>query len=205
MRRSALKLLTIATAGALIGLGLAPAAVASADTSVTVTYPVSGSTYINALKASVALGPGTLTSTFDLNTSAVSSTLSLPAATASVKELGFIPVTATTQFIQDGAATGTANLGTNSVTVTSQTTLQITSLTVAGVPIPVGHSCQTTTPAGITVTSQPGFKVLSGGDLAGTYTIPRVGHCGLATAPIDFTIPGPGNTITLTLGAAKLG
>ncbi len=205
MRRSVVKSLVIAAAaGGLLSLAVVPASVASADSSVTVTYPVTGNTYIKAINSTVPLGPGTLTSTVDLTTGAVSSTLSLPAATGSFKELGFIPVTATTQFIQDGAATGTANLSTNTVSVTSQTTLQITSLSVAGIPIPVGPNCETRTPASITVNSQAGFNALGGGDLAGTYTIPRFSHCGLATLLINLTIPGPGNTITLTLGAGSL-
>lgn len=206
MRRPAMKSLVVAAAaGGLLSLGLVPASMASADTSVTVTYPVTGNTHIKAINSTVSLGPGTLTSTLDLNTSAVSATLSLPAATGTFKELGFIPVTATTQFIQDGAATGSADLSTNTVSVTSQTTLQITKLSVAGLQIPVGRSCETRTAATITVNSQPGFTVLGGGNLAGTYTIPRFSHCGLATPLINLTIPGSGNTITLTLGAATLG
>ncbi len=206
MRRPAMKTLVVAAAaGGLLSLGMVPASAASADTTVTVTYPVTGSTHIKAIGSTVSLGPGTLTSTLDLNTSAVSATLSLPAATGSFKELGFIPVTATTQFIQDGTATGTADLSTNTVTVTSQTTLQITKLSVAGLPIPVGRDCETRTPATIAVSSQAGFSVLGGGNLAGTYTIPTFSHCGLATLLINLTIPGSGNTITLTLGAATLG
>jgi hypothetical protein len=205
MRRSAVKsLLIAAAAGGLLSLGLVPASAASAGSSVTVTYPVTGSTYLKAVDSTLSLGPGTLTSTVDLSTSAVRATLSLPAATGSFTELGFIPVTATTQFIQHGAATGTADISKNTVSVTSRTTLQITKLSVAGLPIPVGRDCETRTPASITVSSQPGFNVLSGGNLAGTYTIPRFSHCGLATLLINLTIPGRGNTITLTLGAGKL-
>jgi hypothetical protein len=205
MRRTAVRSLVIAAAaGGLLCLGVVPASVASASSTVTVTYPVTGSTHINAIKSTLSLGPGTLTSTVNLKTSAVSAALSLPPATGSFKELGFIPVTATTQFIQDGAATGTADLKTNKVSVTSRTTLRITKLSVAGLPIPVGRRCETRTPASITVESQSGFTVLGGGNLAGTYTIPSFSHCGLATPLINLTIPGSGNTITLTLGAAKL-
>jgi hypothetical protein len=48
-------------------------------------------------------------------------------------------------------------------------------------------------------------NVLNGGTLAGTYTIPPFAHCGLATFLINLTLPGPGNTISLTLGAGSLG
>lgn len=41
--------------------------------------------------------------------------------------------------------------------------------------------------------------------LGRTYTIPRFAHCLLATPLINLTLPGPGHTITLTLGAATSG
>jgi hypothetical protein len=72
------------------------------------------------------------------------------------------------------------------------------------VPILVGPSCETS-PATITVSSQAGFNVLNGGTLSGTYTIPPFAHCGLATLLINLTLPGPGNTISLTLGKGTLG
>jgi hypothetical protein len=200
-------LLTTA-AVAVTGIGLATPALASpavpADQTVNVTYPVNGSTFIKAINSSITLGPGTLSTTADLTTSTLTGTLSLPPATASFKELGLVPVTATTEMIQDGQATGTVDFSTNAVTTTTKESIKLTSLKVAGLPIPVGNSCETA-PAAITVSSQPGFNVLSGGTLSGTYTIPSFAHCGLATVLINLTLPGPGNTITLTLGAGTLG
>lgn len=209
MRRPLMLVLaTTAVLAAGAGLAAAPALAsptAAADTTVTVTYPVTGSTFIKAINSTVALGPGTLATTADLTTSTLTGTLTLPPATGSFKELGLIPVTATTELVQDGPATGTVDFSTNAVQTTTQATLKVTSLTAAGIPIRVGSSCQTSTPATITVSSQPGFNVLSGGTLAGTYTIPRFAHCGLATLLINLTLPGPGNTISLTLGAGALG
>jgi hypothetical protein len=211
MRRPLTMVLATAAAAAVsIGLSAAPALASPAapavpaDSTVSVTYPVTGSTFIKAIDSSIALGPGTLATTADLTTSTLTGTLTLPPATGSFRELGFIPVTATTQMIQDGPATGTVDFSTNAVTTTATDTIQLTSLKVAGLPIPVGPSCETS-PATITVTSQPGFNVLSGGTLAGTYTIPHFAHCGLATLLINLTLPGPGNTISLTLGAGTLG
>jgi hypothetical protein len=207
MRRPLTLFLTTAAIAA-AGIALAGPASASpaapSDTTVSVSYPVTGSTFIKAIGSSIALGPGTLATTADLTTSTLTGTLTLPPATGSFKELGFIPVTATTEMIQDGAATGTVDFATNAVTTTATDTIKLTSLRVAGLPIPVGNSCETS-PATITVASQPGFNVLSGGTLAGTYTIPHFAHCGLATLLINLTLPGPGNTISLTLGAGKIG
>ena len=206
--RKPLPLFLTTAAIAVTGIALATPALASpaapSDTTVGVTYPVTGSTFIKAINSTIALGPGTLSTTADLTTSTLTGTLSLPPATGSFKELGLVPVTATTEMVQDGQATGTVNFSTNEVTTTATETIKLTGLKVAGLPIPVGSSCQTS-PATITVTSQPGFNVLSGGTLAGTYTIPRFAHCGLATLLINLTLPGPGNTISLVLGAGSLG
>jgi hypothetical protein len=183
----------------------APAAKAAlADTTVSVSYPVTGSTFIKAIGSTIDLGPGTLATTADLTTSTLTGTLTLPPATGSFKELGLVPVTATTEMIQDGTATGTVNFTTNAVTTTATDTIKLISLKVAGLPIPVGPSCETS-PATITVASEAGFNVLNGGTLSGTYTIPTFSHCGLATLLINLTLPGPGNTISLTLGKGTLG
>lgn len=201
VRTLAITALTLtASAGALIAVTAAPA---SADTTVTATYSVTGSTFIKSIHTTEALGPGSLVSTLDLTTNAVSGTLSLPSATVRFREFGFIPVTATEELIQNGSATGTASLTNNTVSVTSSSTLKITSLKVAGFPLPVGNRCESAA-FNIGLSSQSGFTLLGGGNLAGTYTIPRFSHCGLATFLINLTIPGSGNTISLTLGSATL-
>jgi hypothetical protein len=193
-----------ALAGLVTTVTLAAAPTASADTVVKVRYPVHGSTLIKAANATVSLGPGTLKSKVDLNTGAVTASLSLPPATASFKELGVIPVTATVAFIQNGPTTGKVNLNTGAVTTKSSITLQITSLSVAGLPVPVGPACESATPAAISLASQPGFSIVKGGTVSGTYTIPPFAHCGLITPVLNLTITGPGNTISLTLGKAHV-
>jgi hypothetical protein len=206
--RKRLTLLAATAAAAVAGIALATPALASpaapSDTTVSVSYPVTGSTFIKAIGSTIDLGPGTLSTTADLTTSTLTGTLTLPPATGSFKELGLVPVTATTEMIQDGTATGTVDFSTNAVTTTATDTIRLTSLKVAGLPIPVGPSCQTSS-ATITVSSQAGFNVLNGGTLSGTYTIPPFAHCGLATLLINLTLPGPGNTISLTLGKGTLG
>ena len=186
-----------AVAGA-VGLGVSPA---SADTTVSLTYPISGSTFINAIHTSIPLGPGTLAANADLTTSAVTGTVNLPPATGSFKELGLVPVTATTAFVEQGQTTGTLESD-GGIQDTSHLSLKLTSLKIAGIRVPIGNSCQTAVPATITLTSQAGFNALTGGTVSGTYTIPPFAHCLLATPLINLTLPGPDNTITLNLGAA---
>ena len=207
MRRTRARLVAAATAGALTAggaLALDPG-MASAATLLHAKYKVSGSTYLKSPNFTLALGPGRLSSTLNLATGKLTASLSLPNATGSFKQSGIIPVTATTQLINDGPTTGKVNRNTGAVKTKSKITMRIVSLTVAGVNVPVGSSCETSTPVVVALASLPKFNVLAGGKLAGTYTIPNFSHCGPATLLINATIPGSGNTITLKLGAAKLG
>jgi hypothetical protein len=189
-----------ALAGLVAAFTIASAPAASADTVIKVKYPVNGSTFLKAANATITLGPGNLKTTVDLNTGAIVASLNLPPATGSFMELGLVPVTATTAFIQDGPTTGSVNLNTGAVTTTSNITLQITSLSVAGLPVPVGPACESSTPASVTLNSQPGFSITKGGNVSGTYTVPPFANCGLVTPVLNLTIAGPGNTLTLTLG-----
>ena len=132
-------------------------------TTLTVRYPVNGSTFLKAANATVTLGPGTLRSKVNLTTGKVTASLNLPPATGSFKELGVVPVTATVAFIQDGPTTGTVNLNTGAVTTMSKITLQVTSLSVSGLPVPVGPACESATPASVALASQPGFSIVNGG------------------------------------------
>ena len=183
---------------------LAASGPASADTSVNVHYAVTGTTFIAKLNTTVNLGSGTLASTVDLTTGVSESTLTLPPATVSVKEFGLIPVTATTEMIQNGPAAGTVNFSTNTIASTASVTLKITNLTIFGLRLPVGNNCQTS-PFTIGISSGPGFTINAGGPVNGTYTIPAFHNCGLNTLLLNLTIPGSGNTLNLTLGQLQLG
>jgi hypothetical protein len=107
-------------------------------------------------------------------------------------------------FIQNGPTTGKVNLNTGAVMSTSSITLRITSLSVAGLPVPVGPACESATPASVSLASQPGFSIVNGGTVGGTYTVPPFANCGLITPVLNLTITGPGSTISLTLGKAHV-
>jgi hypothetical protein len=189
------------SAGAIVAGGTAQAA-----TLIHAKYKVSGSTYLAGTKSTLALGPGTLAATVNGSTDKLSATLTLPESTGSFTEIG-IPVQATAEFINDGPTTGKLNTKTGGVSTTSAITLRLVSLTLElpiPIKIPVGKSCETVKPVVVKLASQKGFNVLGGGKLAGSYTIGDFGHCGLATLLINTTIPASGNTITFTLGKAKI-
>ncbi|HEY2701793.1 MAG TPA: hypothetical protein VGJ45_40485 [Pseudonocardiaceae bacterium] len=188
----------LAVAGMLVAVPSASAA--PADDSLLASYPINGSTTIKATSSSMNLGPGTLDATLDVDNNTFSADLNLPPATGSFTELGFLPVTATTEFVQDGATTGAVDGDTGGIASTSTITIRLTDVKIAGIDVPVGNSCQTS-PATVQLTSEDGFNVLTGGNISGTYTIPKFSNCGLLNTPIiNAIIPGSGNTITLTLG-----
>jgi hypothetical protein len=193
-------------AAALLSAGTvaATAGTASASSVIHATYKVSGSTYLAGPKSSLALGPGTLAAAVNASNGKLSATLSLPDATGSFTEFGIIPVTATAQFVNDGPTTGTISSKTGAVSTTSKITLRLVKLSVAGIPLPVGTSCETAKPVVVKLKSQKGFSVLAGGKLAGSYTVGNFAHCGLNTVLINLTIPASGNTITFVLGKAKI-
>src|SRR5215472_13894520 len=184
---------------------VAAGALASAATVIKAKYKITGSTFLAGPMTTLKLGPGTLSAKVNAGTGKVTATLTLPPATGSFKQFGVIPVTATANLINDGPTTGTVNLTNGKVSTTSKIIMQITNLTVAGLPIPVGTQCETSSPVVVKLKSQKGFTILGGGKVAGSYTIPAFRHCGLATLLINLTIPASGNTITLKLGKAKIG
>lgn len=200
------KTVVAAAAGLLTsaGVAIAPgvAAAEQADLEVHLTYPVTGTTHLKSTDSTLALGPGTLSTTTELPSGDLTASLDLPPATGSFKEFGVIPITATTEFIQQGPTTGQANLITGHVQSTSHIILRLVAVEVAGIPVPVGDQCQTRVPATVELESEPGFNVQTGGTMTGTYAIPKFEGCGLATPLINLTIPGSGNTITLELGHA---
>lgn len=197
--------LVLAAAATAIGMAT-PSALA--DTSLTATYPVNGTSHIASTNSDLTLGPGTLTASVDTTTADITSgSISLPDATGTFYELGFIPVTATVAFHQVGQITGSVNVVTEGLTAATELTLQITDLKVAGLDVGVGPDCQTTQPASVTVTSGSGFNIFTGGTVSGTFTIPNFSHCGLLgveTPVINAVIPGSGNTLSLTLGTPQL-
>jgi hypothetical protein len=208
MRRKLAAMAAMATAAvAAIAFSVGPA---RADTMINAVYPVSGSTHINSTNSDLTLGPGTLNSTIDLQTLQLTGDVSLPPSSGSFNAFGFVPVSATVAFVPVGQTTGAVTTGAitdGTVTATSQFIIQITSMTVAGLPAAPGSSCETSSPVAITVTSPANFNADLGGTLTGTYTIPDFKSCGplgIETPLINALIPGSGNTISLTLGKPTL-
>jgi hypothetical protein len=181
---------------------------AHAQTSIDVSYPFTGTTHVGSVNADFPIGPGTIsgTATPDVPNRVYNLTANLqtPPSNGSYKQWGVFPVTVTVTPIEEGTSTGTAEFITGALRSTSRITLRVSDLKVAGIPLPVGDGCTTTTPITLELASGDDWTLLGGGTLSGTYTIPDFQNCGLVTPLINIIVPGSGNTITLNLGPADL-
>jgi hypothetical protein len=185
--------LAVGMTGALVGAGAA-----SADpTPLTLTYDVTGVTHIKKTDSDITLGPGALKSTLIPPDPTLTSELTLPTAHSKFDALGFLPTSADIDFLPDGPAIGTVS--STQVTATAKVTVRVHNVWSGGIPVIVGNNCKTEVPATISLVSQPGFNILTGGDLTGTYTMPDLDNCLLVSWLLNALIAGPDNTITLHL------
>lgn len=208
---TATKMRVIATA-AVAAAGLAIAAMPAQANAATdpnalhIRYDASGYSTIARTGSSVKLGPTTLTTVLNPDGN-FTGTLPLAPSSTTFKAIGLVPISATVNFVPVGTVTGT--LGGVPLQVKSSTKyiLRLSNVVVGGIPTAVGSNCQTITPATIPAVSDPtsNFDIVNGGTLTGSYTIPIFAGCGLTTALIDLLVPGPNNTISLTLSNAVFG
>lgn len=198
IRNRGLAALTALTAAATLAVAGAPAA--HADDSLHVLYDAVGTSVVAKTGSTVALGPATLSATVNPDGTFTAS-LPLPPATTSFKALGLLPISATVSFIAAAPVTGSVTA--TSLQSTSSFYIKLSKVKTAGIPTPVGSRCQTAAP--VTIPASGPFNITSGGTLTGTYTIGKFSHCGLTTLLINLLIPGPNNTVSLTLSNGRLG
>lgn len=163
-----------------------------------ITYGVTGSSSIKKLNSTLRLGPGTLATEVDLLAGRFAGDLVLPDSTGRFKLFGFVPTTATVRMIPQGKTTGTITAG--AVTARTTVAIKLTDVRVLGIQVvrPTDR-CRTVTPSAIDLTSEPGFDPLNGGGLTGSYRIAKFDRCGLVTAVVNGTIPGPDNKLDLQI------
>jgi hypothetical protein len=198
VRRTAVAALTAVT----VGTGLvALAGPAAAKPILHVAYRAKGTSTIAKTNSSVLLGPTTLTSAVT-KTGSLTGTMPLPPTSTTFSALGLLPVSATVTFAEVGKIKGKLFANPKpAVSADSAYAIGLSNVTVAGIPTPVGSNCATTQPVQIDVASPTGkpFDLTKGGVLTGTYTIGDFANCGLTTTLINLLVPGPGNTVSLTL------
>lgn len=180
----------------------------SPDTTLTVQYDASGTSTVARTGSTITLAPTTATMQLDpFGGGAFTGSMPLPPTTTSFKAVGLLPVHGTVSFVPAGGLTGSlSQTPPLRVAATASYYLQLSDVTVAGVPAFVGDHCRTVNPVTIDVATPEGqrFDLTDGGELTGSYRIGLFAHCGLSTALIDLLVPGSGNTVSLTLSNGRL-
>ena len=196
------------TSTALIGAAAALTAVAApasaaAEPILTVAYDATGSTLVKKPNSTIKLGPTTLTNYLN-DDATFTGDLPLPATTSKFSVLGFLPAKATVNFIPVGKATG--RIAAPVVSATATYYIQLSNVTLGGLPTFVGSKCKTAAPVVIPVATPAGerFDLTNGGNLTGTYTIGKFANCGLTTAIINALVPGAGNTVHFTISRGRI-
>ncbi|MBO2455893.1 hypothetical protein J4573_53080 [Actinomadura barringtoniae] len=163
-------------------------------------FALKGSSSIKAANGTLPLD-GTLDALVSpVSPGEVQADLALKPATAELSLLGFLPAKADVVLSPVGKTTGTLAGGV--LTSTSKVLIKLPSVSVFGIQVGGGDSCQTSQPAEITLKStQPGFDPAKGGPIAGTYALSALENCGDHTSFINYFVAGDGNTIDANLSA----
>lgn len=167
-----------------------------------ITYDVTGASRTRALNSDIKLGPGTMVANVDVLSGELSGELTLPPVPGYFTIFGFMPSTATVEFLPVGPVVGTIELG--KVEVTADVDIRLRNTTIGDVALAAGPDCRTVRPASLHLISDPNFNPLVGGTLSAVFTIPEFHGCGTGE-PLDplFTglVSGPDNTAQVYLQA----
>ncbi len=127
--------------------------------------------------------------------------LTLARTKANLTALGFLPVQATVDIVPQGPTVGTLSNGV--LTATAKVLIKLPSVTLAGIQLAGGSSCQTKNISSINLKSTDKFFYpLEGGTLAGTFAISDLVNCGFLTGIVSPLTAGSGNAIALKLTPA---
>lgn len=163
-------------------------------------YGIAGSaTLAKLVKGSLPLR-GAITANLTTATGAFTGDLDLDPTTGKLKALGFLPVTAQVAFVPTAPLTGTLTPG--ALTATAKVRIKLPKVSLLGLTLAGGGSCQTKQPSAIALRSTGAFAPLSGGTLAGTFAISDLTGCGALTGLVSSLTAGNGNVVSLSLTPA---
>jgi hypothetical protein len=171
-------------------------AAGAADATFPFDWKVDASTHLKKLNQTVNVPTGRFVGSVDLVTGDLTGHITLPPASTTVNIAGIGLARATFQITEVRPVTGHVDFTTLQATATSVFDIKVVRASPALLPFVnlVGNSCQTSTP--VTVTMSGAASLTAPSTFTGTYTIPKLAHCGLATTALNLVVPGPGNTFT---------
>jgi hypothetical protein len=180
-------------ATSMLGIGSAGAAY-----TMNVTELVNASTSLAKLHQTVAIPTGKFTGTINVTKGTIKGRLKLPPATTTVAIAGLGLATATVSLAPTKPVTGKIGLRTLLLKAKSTFYIRVQSLTPTGTSVNlVGNRCETSTPVSLSFSGT--LNAIGPTSVKGTYTIPSLSNCGLATLALDAALSGPGNTFTATM------
>lgn len=167
-----------------------------------VDYAVNATTTLKKLNEKVTVPPGTFIGGINLSTGQLTGKLTLPPASTTVSLAGIGLVKATFKLAPVGNITGKVDLSKLTVTSKAKFNVLVTSVEPLGLPVNlVGNSCGTS--KAVSVTFGGKFSLAGSSNFSGTYTIPPLANCELATTALNLVIPGPGNIFSASFAPAS--
>ena len=125
--------------------------------------------------------------------------LALAPTQASLVALGFLPVKADLAFVPAAPVTGT--LTDQSLSARAKVRIKLPKITLFGLALGGGSTCQTRLPSSIPLSSAAGapFELATGGALSGTFSISDLTGCGALTGIVSPLTAGAGNAVAVQL------
>ncbi len=165
-------------------------------------YTLAGSATLKTLvKGSLPL-TGSIGAKLDVLSGAFTGELALNKTTGNLTALGFLPVSAQVAIVPTAPVAGTLQSGV--LKATAKVRIKLPKVTVFGVEIAGGANCQAKQISMIALQStQAQFQPLSGGPIAGTFSISDLSGCGALTGIVSPLTAGKGNAILLGLTPAR--
>ncbi|MGZ4736045.1 MAG: hypothetical protein ACXV8R_10595 [Acidimicrobiia bacterium] len=159
-------------------------------------WNINATTHMKKLNQTVTVPQGSFTGSVDLVTGDLTGDIKLPKATSTVQLAGIGLVTATFKISQSKPVSGHVDFATFRTTATSVFVIKVVKVSPVLLPIVnlVGDSCRTSKTVKVTMSGVASLTAAS--TFSGTYTIPPLQNCGLATVALNQVVPGPGNTFT---------
>jgi hypothetical protein len=178
--------------------GSATFTTASDGSVVPYSYAISGAATLKTLtKGNIPL-VGSIDAKLTLDTGAFTGDLALNPATVKLTTLGFLPIVAKVSIVPAAPVTGTLTAG--KLKALAPVHIKLPSVTVLGLQLAGGTNCGASQVSNIALTSTDAFfNPLSGGTLAGTFSISNLTGCGALQGLISPLTAGAGNAIVLKL------
>jgi len=191
-----------------LGVVAAPAAQAANLTIPLNNYSVNGQLGIKKLNQSLTLPQGTFNGSISIDQTTghgtIVGTTVVPPFTAHLSVLG-LPATISAALSQPAnGTTGTIDPDPSSpgdviANISLPATLQLKSMGLLGLTIPLGNKCKTTSPVVLPLHFQGPLDVTQPINFAGTYTLPPVSGCGILGPVLNLLMAGPNNPFTGSL------